>query len=607
MESSMSMLGKIPQPVRRGIRGVLNRLPSRERGAAVHHALPPSPARSTPGGFSTRYDSLLPSSKNRRIVILGHEETRSLVGSLLSEFTSDDVHVLSAESLADWDLEGLGVQHQPAERIVHYVAHLRRLGPVDVLINCIPGDGEEHVRMWEHMFFHLAHQGVYVVPTLALQLDAKAALVGRWTEGHVTRPPVREAKASSRKHELEHATQRVSMDYDWVMATKRGHHFLKVREADVSRVVESRSGPGTVSTLARHAGGTLDSSAPIVSHHASVPIMNLDRPLEFPPSAVRHYVGPIAIGSNCLTFKDRAILPEAFRHPFEPNPRTAATANIDKDFARVPHRLFPKEHLPGVYYHLDASNSGHFGHVMTEVLSRLWGWDVAKEAHPDLKAIFRIRYPDERDPVLEKRLFAAFGIAEDDITWIDRPVWVDGLVGATPLWHNRTPFHANPRITETWDRIRSALVLPNLEVPERILVTRPPNTKNRDCRNIEAVEDLFSEHGFTILRPEKLDLAEQATIFDRAKVIAGFGGSGLFNLMYSQNAEKLIFLNSEAYTARNEHLYSLVLGCESHYFWSTPEIPHPEGRWTEEAYFSPWSFDFERNEAELRAVLSDLD
>ncbi|MGO1974614.1 MAG: glycosyltransferase family 61 protein [Propionibacteriaceae bacterium] len=560
----------------------------------------------TKGGFSVRYRSLLPTAGPRRVVILGGFEARDLVTKLLNDFAEDDVHVMSSYCLPEWELVARGVGHQPVEGPGQVALHLRLLGPIGILINCQAGDAKGHLKMWDKTHLHLKHGGVYAVSTSALDDESQAAIVQRWVDGQRAKPHIRDHVRSPRRDELDHAIQGVAIDNDWVMVLKGGHHYLKVREAEATRVLNARSGDGTARILARHAGGTLETDARVISHSAQVPIKNLETILAYPPSTVRSYLGPIGIGTRCLTFKDRALLPESFRHPFGENPRNAAAANIDSDFARMQRRLVPKEHLPGTYFHLDSSNSGHFGHVMTEVLSRLWGWDEAKAAVPDLKAIFRIRFPDERDPELEKRIFTAFGIPAEDIVWVDRPVWVDGLVGATPLWHNHAPFHANPRIIKTWDRIRSALLLPDLDVPEKILVTRPPNTKNRDCRNIGAVEELFAEYGFTILRPETLDLTEQATIFARAKVIAGFGGSGLFNLMYAQQAEKLIFLNQEAYTARNEHLYSLVLDCETHYFWSTPEIPHPEGRWTEEAYFSPWSFDFERNEAELRATLSDL-
>ena len=46
---------------------------------------------------------------------------------------------------------------------------------------------------------------------------------------------------------------------------------------------------------------------------------------------------------------------------------------------------------------------------MTEVVSRLWGWDEAKRRNPELKVVFRPR-PD-KDPGTERALFSAYGLA----------------------------------------------------------------------------------------------------------------------------------------------------------------------------------------------------
>ena len=65
--------------------------------------------------------------------------------------------------------------------------------------------------------------------------------------------------------------------------------------------------------------------------------------------------------------------------------------------------------------------------------------------------------------------------------------------------------------------------------------------------------------------------------FREARVVAGFGGSAMFNLMYAENLEGVILLNQEAYIARNEHLFTSLTGGEVHYFWSRPDVEHPEG------------------------------
>ena len=99
----------------------------------------------------------------------------------------------------------------------------------------------------------------------------------------------------------------------------------------------------------------------------------------------------------------------------------------------------------------------------------------------------------------------------------------------------------------------------------------------------------------------------QAGIFASARVIAGFAGSGIFNMMYAQRLEALILLTHEAYTARNEHLYAAIIGPTVHYFWSSPDVPHPgDGGWSLKAFNSSWTFDFARNGDALSKVLASV-
>ena len=84
---------------------------------------------------------------------------------------------------------------------------------------------------------------------------------------------------------------------------------------------------------------------------------------------------------------------------------------------------------------------------MTEVVSRLWGWDAAKREIPDLKAIFHVALPERARPDRSSSaLFTAYGIAEEDIVWVNEPVWLSSVVSATPMWHNAVPHYVHPDI-----------------------------------------------------------------------------------------------------------------------------------------------------------------
>ena len=176
------------------------------------------------------------------------------------------------------------------------------------------------------------------------------------------------------------------------------------------------------------------------------------------------------------------------------------------------------------------------------------------------------------------------------------------------MWHNAAPHYVHPDIAATWRRLSEGLTTgrPNDEVlPERIFVSRSEGAKHRECRNIREVEDVFRQRGYRVIYPERLSLPDQAAIFGAARVIAGFGGSALFNVMHSRHLETMIILNHEAYTARNEHLFTSVIGADVHYFWSDPDVAHGE-TWSQAAFYSDWEFDFERNGADLDRLLDAL-
>ncbi len=89
------------------------------------------------------------------------------------------------------------------------------------------------------------------------------------------------------------------------------------------------------------------------------------------------------------------------------------------------------------------------------------------------------------------------------------------------------------------------------------------------------MEAFFAEHGFDVVYPELYDLAHQAVIFSAAEVIAGFGGSAMFNAMFNRNQPTVILLSHEAYTARNEHLFSALIGGHAALLLEHPGRPSP--------------------------------
>ena len=156
---------------------------------------------------------------------------------------------------------------------------------------------------------------------------------------------------------------------------------------------------------------------------------------------------------------------------------------------------------------------------------------------------------------------------------------------------------------EVWSAIRSALVTEDPSSPDKVFVTRGEEPETPGPRNREGVEQLFTESGFVVVDVDTMDVAEQARVFGNATTVAGFAGSGMYRMLFADHLEKVLVLTHEANTGRNEHLFASLLADEIHYFWSKPDIEHPAGKFSSEAFNSTWEFDLEANRAALADVL----
>jgi capsular polysaccharide biosynthesis protein len=543
----------------------------------------------------------------RRVVVLADAVPPAMLRALLEPYRGSELFVVAPEPHAEWGLDGLHERFLPFGKESNAQWYLKLWGPVDVIVNARSAPASRHDAMLADLFFHLHPGGTYVVPRWALT----AYRPGNPLEVRLRRLAAALVRgvpddASKRDRELAEAVSAVDVTRDEIRLVKRGRHYLKLSDRWADRMLGTRDRDLVVRRLRTLPAQTFASGTRLVSHGASRELAGLATTVEVPPLHLRSYRGQVGLVSNSLAFTRHEILPDSFRHHLAADLVNPRVVDVDKDFARIPQHVMPTEELPGSYYLLDAENSGHFGHLMTEVISRLWGWDAAKADDPDLRAIFRIRHANERDPRLERMLLTAFGIAEHDITWIDHPVYVESLYAATPMFHNSRPHYVHPQIRETWRRIRAGLPADPGPTWDKVFVSRPDTFGNRRCLNRPEVERHFADAGFHVIYPEQHSLSRQAEIFSSARVVAGFAGSALFNTLFAERLEHLVVLGQEAYTARNEVLISLPLDVQVDYFWNEPEIAHPPGGWSREAYKSDWTFDLRRHRKDLARLLREV-
>lgn len=589
------------------VRDLLRRPPGAADPSATS-AREPGPATRAPGSFERALVSLtdlLPSRTPRVVVIITAQPGPECDGLIAHVFGGDRVYVVAPPEVGEAAEPGHDHIRLCASNLAEVEAALLLVGGIDLIINLRPVLLEDLAATLLRLFFHLRRGGGYLLDRSLDPDDPDgpwselSALLERAGPGSRAAPvPVLPAA----ERELVRSVNRVVVKRRLLLLTKGTTHYLKLRDRDAEDLLRARRTDVQMTVLERRDGASFSSRAVVRHFGTLVRPGSFAAEIDYPPLTARSYRGRIALARNSLLFGDQVVLPESFRFHRAPTLVNERLVDVNEVFARIPRKHHPTDVLPGSYFHVDSPVPGHFGHLMAEVISRLWAWDVAKDNCPDLKAIYRQSAIPERAEV-DREVLRAFGIPNEDIVAVDRPVFLESVYSATPMWHNQTPHSVHPDMTTVWRRMRDNLVDPTVAGAPHIFVSRPPGMKNRPCVNAAEVEAYFAGRGFRVVYPEQHSLAEQAQIFAAAEVVAGFGGSGLFNVLFSQHLSRLVVLSQEAYTARNEYLFASLLGCEVDYLWSAPEIAHPKGRWSPEAYQSPWSFDFDLHRRTLDQIL----
>ena len=89
--------------------------------------------------------------------------------------------------------------------------------------------------------------------------------------------------------------------------------------------------------------------------------------------------------------------------------------------------------------------------------------------------------------------------------------------------------YASPTSSRLWGTIRDRLAVRDVSMPDRIYLSRS-GIKDRKLLNETDVERVFERHGFLTFRPESFSVKEQIELMSNALLVAGPGGSGMFNL-----------------------------------------------------------------------------
>lgn len=117
-----------------------------------------------------------------------------------------------------------------------------------------------------------------------------------------------------------------------------------------------------------------------------------------------------------------------------------------------------------------------------------------------------------------------------------RVLHVPHLAGR-PFQDNGSPDWWQPWTTaDTICWLRQALAVPDSPRPWRKLFISRHDAITRRCLNGHIIEELATRHGFTVLDPGRLPLAQQIALFAEAAHVVGVHGAGFANLLFAPSS-----------------------------------------------------------------------
>jgi capsular polysaccharide biosynthesis protein/SAM-dependent methyltransferase len=472
-------------------------------------------------------------------------------------------------------------------------------------------NSSNHAALFRNVFSHLKPGGTFFVRTFRTTnwtSDVRPYDPHLWpvlarlmpVRGAVEEPALSWAQRD--RINMADAVGRMVIDEDHLILANRVARYAKLRDVQMDAILDIRG--DEIGVLLERMPSVNFTSRCVVRRNAE-PLKGHRDTYSVPPLSIREYRGAVCLPFG-IAVQDNLVLPETYRHNQYTRLSRTSLSSKSHFFTDVPPHE-PSRRLDGPYFNLASEYPGHFGHFMSEVVSRLWGWAPAKERHSELKALLS-QTRGGKMPSFVYGVLAAYGIGSNDIELYgrDEAVEVDALIGVTPMYS--MPDYVHPGIADVWSTIGRNLVTEAepAEIPERIFVLRPPGSI-RPCRNEAELTERFIQAGFQTVRPETMPLADQVALFRGAKVIAGVAGSAMMNLLYCESGKRVILVGSDTYTSSNDYMIGAVRGHEIDQVLSAADIRHPPGGWSREAFFSGWSFDVEREGRLLNLVLADLD
>lgn len=181
---------------------------------------------------------------------------------------------------------------------------------------------------------------------------------------------------------------------------------------------------------------------------------------------------------------------------------------------------------------------GHFGHMLVDMPGRLWhGTEPGMAALTDLPAVGFATHgqrPGLGVPAVAARILGALGIAPERITIATQPLRLGELIIASCISPHRRL--GGLRYNRTMAKAGQVLAGGRIGAARFVFLSRSRLRGGRrpvDHKLAKRIDDLFARHGFFVVHPQDLDLADQIAVVRGASHLAGFIGSQMHLAAFS--------------------------------------------------------------------------
>lgn len=183
----------------------------------------------------------------------------------------------------------------------------------------------------------------------------------------------------------------------------------------------------------------------------------------------------------------------------------------------------------GIYFH-------HFGHFLTESVHRIH--DYHKNFN-QVQGILFIKssymgslgynpYDNEFTSVV---LDQYFDLTRERVKFIDAPTIVDDLVCSPQLQQlSAPPDQEYIEVLDSYSQKFSNKIGQGNDIPEKAFLSRSGYLSFGRTLGMKAIEQVFSENDFEIIKPEEKSMCFQIMLFKKAKKLAVEAGSALHTL-----------------------------------------------------------------------------